>query len=72
MLEDAEVTCPCCWETIVLELDLSAGSQTYTEDCPVCCRPMTVRLRVELGDVDDEADGEGATRFEVDVEPESD
>jgi hypothetical protein len=62
MLEEAEVTCPCCWETIVLELDLSAGSQTYAEDCPVCCRPMTVRLRVD-------EDGE---RFEVEVEPESD
>ena len=54
----------------MLELDLSAGSQTYAEDCPVCCRPMTVRLRVEQdGDVDDE---EATTRFEVDVEPESD
>ena len=62
MLEEAEVTCPCCWETIALELDLSAGSQVYTEDCPVCCRPMTVRLRVN-------EDGEG---FEVDVEAESD
>lgn len=47
MLEEAEVTCPYCWETIVLELDLSAGSQTYTEDCSVCCQPMVIRLRVE-------------------------
>lgn len=47
MLEEAEVSCPCCWQTIVLELDLSAGSQTYTEDCPVCCRPMRVRLLVD-------------------------
>lgn len=62
MLEEAEVTCPCCWETIVLELDLSAGSQTYVEDCSVCCRPMVVRLTVD----------EDAERFEVDVEPESD
>jgi hypothetical protein len=62
MLEETEVTCPCCWETIVLELDLSAGSQTYVEDCSVCCRPMLVRLTVD----------EDAERFEVDVEPESD
>ena len=62
MLEDSEVTCPCCWETIVLELDLSAGSQTYTEDCPVCCRPMTGRLRVD----------DALETIEVDVEPESD
>ena len=61
MLEDAEVQCPCCWETIVLELDLSAGSQIYTEDCPVCCRPMRVQLDVD-------ADG----CWQVDVASESD
>lgn len=63
MLEEAEVTCPYCWEIIVLELDLSAGSQTYTEDCSVCCQPILVRLRVDL---DDEH------RFEVEVQPEND
>lgn len=62
MLEEREVTCPSCWETIALEIDLSAGSQTYAEDCPVCCRPMTVRLRVD----------EDLETFEVDIEPESD
>lgn len=62
MLEDATVTCPACWEEIVLELDLSAGSAVYTEDCSVCCRPMLVRLNV------DEDSGE----FTVSVEPESD
>ncbi len=46
MIENAEVQCPCCWETIELTLDLSAGSQVYTEDCPVCCRPMSVHLAV--------------------------
>ncbi|MDD3765044.1 MAG: CPXCG motif-containing cysteine-rich protein [Nevskiales bacterium] len=50
MLEEAEVTCPSCWETIVLELDLSAGSAVYAEDCPVCCRPMTVTLTVDGDD----------------------
>jgi len=60
VLEEAEVTCPYCWETIVLELDLSAGSQSYTEDCSVCCRPIVVSLRVS-------DDGEG---FEVDARAE--
>ena len=46
MTEAAEVTCPYCWETIVLELDLSAGGQSYTEDCSVCCQPLLVRLTV--------------------------
>ena len=45
-VEQQETTCPYCGETIELSLDLSAGSQTYTEDCPVCCQPFVVRLTV--------------------------
>lgn len=45
--DNALVTCPYCWETIELLLDLSAGSQVYSEDCPVCCHPMTVQLQVD-------------------------
>jgi hypothetical protein len=60
VLEEAAVTCPYCWETVVLELDLSAGSQRYTEDCPVCCQPLSVWLRVA-------ADGD----YVVDVEREN-
>jgi hypothetical protein len=47
MIETAAVTCPYCWETIELDLDLSAGSATYTEDCSVCCNPMSVRVEVD-------------------------
>lgn len=61
LIEIAEVTCPACWETIEITLDLSAGSQTYSEDCSVCCRPMTVRLWVS----DDQ------TEHTVEVEAES-
>lgn len=61
MLEDATVTCPYCWEEIVLELDLSGGSATYTEDCPVCCQPLSVRLTVD----------EDSGGFEVEVEAEN-
>ena len=42
---DASVLCPSCGEAIDLEVDEGGGSaQTYVEDCPVCCRPMQVRL----------------------------
>ena len=27
-------------------LDLSGGDQTYIEDCPVCCRPITFSLQI--------------------------
>jgi len=63
MIEEVSVTCPACWEEIQLDIDLSGGEeQQYTEDCPVCCRPMSVRVQLN-------EDGEGCT---VDVQPESD
>lgn len=46
MIEDYAAQCPYCGEPIVLELDLSAGSQVYVEDCAVCCRPMRVALSI--------------------------
>jgi hypothetical protein len=52
MLETtAEVSCPYCGETITLFLDLSVESQTYIEDCSVCCQPMTVSYAVEDGEL---------------------
>lgn len=46
MIEEVAVSCPSCWESIELTVDLSAGSAAYTEDCSVCCRPMLVRVEV--------------------------
>jgi hypothetical protein len=43
----AELDCPYCGEPLTLPLDLSAGSQTCTEDCHVCCQPMTVVVQVD-------------------------
>ncbi len=60
-LENEAVQCPYCWETIELTLDISAGSQTYTEDCHVCCQPILVHLTVD----------EDSNRFEVNVSPEN-
>jgi uncharacterized Zn finger protein len=53
MLEEtANVTCPYCGEAIDLAVDVSAGSQSYIEDCQVCCQPMNVNVSVDAdGDV---------------------
>ena len=56
----ARVQCPSCWEAIELEVDVSAGSAEYAEDCAVCCRPMLVKVRV----------GEDGEDFSVEVEAE--
>ncbi len=46
MIDEYAAQCPYCGEPIVLTLDLSGGSQVYTEDCAVCCQPMLVALQV--------------------------
>ncbi len=47
LIETYSVRCPCCWEMIELIVDCSAGSQEYTEDCEVCCRPITVSIGID-------------------------
>lgn len=46
MLEEVEVQCPFCGETTELSVDLTVPEQRYTEDCQVCCHPMSVRVSV--------------------------
>jgi hypothetical protein len=44
----ADVDCPYCGEPNEIEVDPSGGSrQTYEEDCQVCCRPWTVKVRID-------------------------
>jgi hypothetical protein len=51
-LEQAcEITCPHCWETVTVMLDLSAGSQSYYEDCAVCCRSIEICYESEDGEL---------------------
>jgi transcription elongation factor Elf1 len=40
-------TCPYCGEEISMVLDLSVRSQTYVEDCEVCCNPIEISYGVE-------------------------
>ncbi|MBU2966616.1 CPXCG motif-containing cysteine-rich protein [Amphritea sp. 2_MG-2023] len=46
-IETVSQSCPYCGEPIVLLVDCSAGDQQYIEDCQVCCKPITVELRLE-------------------------
>jgi hypothetical protein len=51
--EEASYLCDACGEEIVIPLDLTEGSsQTYVEDCPVCCRANTIHVDIdEKGDI---------------------
>ncbi len=42
-----EVQCPSCWESNQITIDPMEGTQSFVEDCWVCCRPMTIRVVVE-------------------------
>jgi rRNA maturation protein Nop10 len=45
---DASYTCPSCGETNALGVDPTAGRrQTLVEDCPVCCRPLVLSVRID-------------------------
>ena len=37
--------CPYCWEEISMLLDKST-SETYIEDCEICCNPLVFELKV--------------------------
>ena len=48
MLEEASYACQSCGEEIVVTVDPMEGTdQEYVEDCPVCCRPHVLCVRVE-------------------------
>lgn len=50
-MEEHHFTCPYCWQTISMLLDLSVDEAAYTEDCEVCCRPIVVHYAVEGGEL---------------------
>ena len=45
-MDEHHFQCPYCWETISMLLDPST-SQTYIEDCEVCCNPIEIRTQFE-------------------------
>lgn len=53
MLIEQTVQCPYCGERYPSSIDISAGGQEYIEDCYACCRPITIRVRINsIGDLE--------------------
>ena len=46
-IETVALHCPYCGEPIEVVVDASVEQQSYVEDCPVCCQPMVLDLRVD-------------------------
>jgi hypothetical protein len=49
MQEEALITCPFCWESLTVLLDLSIPEQEYIEDCQVCCEPILISYKSDDG-----------------------
>lgn len=51
MMHEEEVACPHCGAPHVLLVDATESTGQYIEDCSVCCRPMTVTVETENGEL---------------------
>jgi hypothetical protein len=47
MLEFTEISCPYCGENQSIDVDTSAGDQSYWQDCQVCCCPILCDLVID-------------------------
>lgn len=48
------VTCPYCHSRFEVEVDVTAGSQAYYEDCQVCCHPIYLDIQIDAdGEIND-------------------
>lgn len=44
---ERRIRCPFCGESMDIVIDLSAGAQSYVEDCQICCQPMEIGFTTE-------------------------
>jgi hypothetical protein len=47
----ANVQCPYCGEAFEVHIEAAEDGQTMYEDCHVCCKPISLHVQVEDGDV---------------------
>jgi hypothetical protein len=45
--EYVEIACPYCGETYGTQVDLTAASGAWIEDCSVCCKPIELRVECD-------------------------
>jgi hypothetical protein len=45
------ISCPYCGQSFDLSIDTSVPSQQFVTDCEVCCRPFTVSVEAEPGEI---------------------
>ncbi len=51
LIDARSITCPHCWQSIEILIDLSEPEQSYIEDCSICCRPISIRVSAADGEI---------------------
>jgi len=51
VLEERDIQCPYCGESIGVLIDPGEADTQYVEDCQVCCRPIEFALSENLDGV---------------------
>ena len=46
-MEFSDIYCPYCNEPIQVSVDCSEASQSYIEDCQVCCQPILLNINID-------------------------
>jgi hypothetical protein len=49
IIVQTEIVCPHCGETFPIQVDTSQPEQSLIEDCPICCRPISLTIRCRPG-----------------------
>jgi len=45
------IQCPFCGQRFEIVVDTSMGTNRFTTDCEVCCRPMEIVAECEPGEI---------------------
>lgn len=51
MQDEGEVLCPYCGQSSTLLIDTTVPAQRFVTDCEVCCRPFSVSVECEGGEI---------------------
>ncbi len=46
-MEEHEIDCPYCGESLGVLIDCSVSEQQYVEDCQVCCSPILFAVSID-------------------------
>ena len=46
-MEEYDIDCPYCGESINILIDCSVSDQQYVEDCQVCCSPILISVSLD-------------------------